>query len=52
MGAKLLPRCNVRYVDDWERVSIESSRNAEDTTRGALVLFHQSLINRWSLFRR
>ena len=39
----------MRYVDDWERVSIESSRNAEDTTCGALKLFHQSLINRWSL---
>ena len=36
--------CDVRYEDDWERVSIESSRNAEDTTRGALKLFHQSPI--------
>ena len=34
----------MRYEGDWERVSIESSRNAEDTTRGALKLFHQSPI--------
>ena len=68
MGAKSLPRdrtCTVGPEGKFlircvmcvakatgNESSIESSRNAEETTRGAMKVFHQSPINRWSLFRR
>ena len=68
MGAKSLPRDRTYAVGPEGKFLIrcvmcvtkatgnesfiESSRNAEETTRGAMKLFHQSPINRCSLFRR
>ena len=48
-GKEVLNKANVRYEDDWERVSFESSRNGEETTRGTnYSIHHQSIAGRFS----